>query len=52
MQGPKRRKQSAIPITQAEQIAPAEDRDERGADWVSAGSGWTDQGQDFGDNQP
>src|SRR5262245_49039283 len=34
---------------QAAKLRPAEDRDERGADWVSAGNRWTDQGQDFGD---
>ena len=35
---------------QAARLLPAEDRDERGADWVSAGLAWTDQGRDFGNN--
>src|SRR5262245_22407270 len=34
---------------QAAKLLPAEDRDERGADWVSAGLRWTAHGQDFGD---
>ena len=35
---------------QAARLLPAEDRDERAADWVSAGLAWTDEGRDFGNN--
>ena len=35
---------------QAAKLLPAEDRDERASDWVSAGRSWMDQGRDFGDN--
>ena len=35
---------------QAARLLPVEDRDERAADWVSAGLAWTDQGRDFGNH--
>ena len=35
---------------QAAQLLPAEDRDQRGADWSAAGISWTDQDRDFGNN--
>jgi tetratricopeptide (TPR) repeat protein len=35
---------------QAATLLPAVDHDQRGADLVSAGLRWTDQGRDFGDN--
>ena len=35
---------------QAAQLLPAEDRDERGSDWLRAGLSWKDQGRTFDDN--
>ena len=41
--------ESAGLYEQAAKLLPTEDRDARGADWLSAGLRWTDQGRDFGD---
>jgi tetratricopeptide (TPR) repeat protein len=35
---------------QAANLLPAEDRNARGTEWLSAGARWTDQGRDFADN--